>query len=118
MLNGMFVQNKELHKLKSFEKGSSKKEKNKQTESARRQAIEQGVVQVGTLKGQRSANGTRWGKKQNKVLMEPAEEKNKTRTKIPAPHEFFNSFGRAAKSKLRPIRHWGGEVNSNPYPGT
>ena len=50
--------------------------------------------------------------------MEPAEEKNKTRTKIPAPHEFFNSFGRAAKSKLRPIRHWGGEVNSNPYPGT
>jgi len=49
--------------------------------------------------------------------MEPAEEKN-TRTKIPAPQKFLNLFGRAAKSKSRPIRHWGGGVNCTPYPGT
>ena len=32
----------------------------------------------------------------------------------PAPHTFVNSFGRAAKSKVWPIRHWGGNANSNP----
>ena len=34
---------------------------------------------------------------------------------IHAPHAFNYSFGRAAKSKVWPIRHWGGGVNSNPY---
>ena len=33
---------------------------------------------------------------------------------IPAPHTFLNSVGRAANSKLWPIRHWGGEANPIP----
>ena len=69
---------------------------------ARRQVIEEGVVQVGALRGQRGANGARRG------------SKTKIRTYIPAPHTFLNSFGRAAKSKLWPIRCWDGEGISNP----
>ena len=34
---------------------------------------------------------------------------------VPAPHTFLNSFGRAAKSNIWTIRHWGGDANSNPY---
>jgi len=33
---------------------------------------------------------------------------------IPSPHTLLNSFERDAKSKLWPIRHWGGEADDNP----
>ena len=45
----------------------------------------------------------------------PPRKKDQTRKSIYASHTFLNSFGRAAKSKLWPIRHRGREVNSNPY---
>ena len=31
---------------------------------------------------------------------------------MPAPHTVRSSFGRSAKSRVWPIRHWGGEVHS------
>ena len=33
---------------------------------------------------------------------------------VPAPHTFRNSFEQTAKSKIWPIRLWGGEANCNP----
>ena len=34
---------------------------------------------------------------------------------VPAPHTFRNSLERTSKSKIWPIRRWGGEANSNPW---
>ena len=39
------------------------------------------------------------------------DEKNNN---VPTPYTFRSSFERSAKSKIWPIRRWGGEDNSNP----
>ena len=69
-------------KTKVWKKKALLLKKNEQKENARQHVIENCVVQVGALRGQRGVNGTRWVRK------------TKIRKSIPAPHTFLNSFGR------------------------
>ena len=87
------------HKGKSLEIESFSSKGNEQTEMARGQVNEVGVVHEGSPSGQRGANRARRGRE------------TRIGKSIPTPHTFLNSFGWAAKFKCWPIRHWGGEDN-------